>query len=117
MSGAEEVAYDVSMATSKQAADSWDGLIDLFADRISKAEATHLRAGSALKLLDLASWRGYKPTAGDITAAAHALRQVREMSEENREEAMRLISGTAPSDQAIPIRGFGDRLRGFLGRG
>ncbi|MEM1300922.1 MAG: glycosyltransferase family 2 protein [Pseudomonadota bacterium] len=116
MAGANEVAYDVDLATAMQAGESWDGLMALYADRISKSEAVQLRAGSVLKLLDLASWRGYRPTAGDITAAAHAVRQLREMSEENREEAMRLISGTAPADQAIPIRGFGDRLRGFLGR-
>ncbi|MFK7941748.1 MAG: glycosyltransferase family 2 protein [Paracoccaceae bacterium] len=113
----DEVPYDVDMVSAKQAADSWDGLMALVAHQIDGDEAIHLRAASALKLLDLARWRGYSPTAGDITEAAHALRRVRELPEENREQAMQLISALPPADDAVPIRGFGDRLRGFLGRG
>ena len=114
--GATEVPYHADMATAKEAGQSWDGLMALYDGHVSDAEAVHLRAGSALKLLDLARWRGYRPTAGDITAAAHAVRRVRDLGEENREQALKLIADITPGDDAIPIRGFGDRLRGFLGR-
>ena len=115
MAGKTEVPYDVDMDTAKAAGERWEALMALYADRISTAEAAHLRAGSLLKLLDLARWRGYQPTAGDITAAAQAIRHLREMPEENREQALKLITDIAPVDDATPIRGFGGRLRGFLG--
>ena len=116
MAGKDEVPYDVDIATAKAAGTSWDRLLALFADSMTPEEAAHLRAGSILKLLDLASWRGYEPTATDIAAAAHAIRQVRELREDNRAEALDLIGKVPPADQALPLRGFSDKLRGLLGR-
>lgn len=115
MAGAEEVAYDVDMSTAKAAADSWDGLMALMASQITGEEATHLRAGAALKLLDVASWRGYKPTAQDVAAAAHAIRSVRMLSEENRTEALKLISNITPDETTSSPRRLGHRMRGLLG--
>ena len=75
-----------------------------------------MRAASHLKLLDLARWRGYRPTTADVTASANAVRKLRELDPKNREEAMELIDRLSPEDGGDPNRGFGDRLRGLLGR-
>lgn len=113
--GAEEVAYDVDMATARAAGESWAGLMALHTRQMTPAEAAQVRAGALLKLLDLARWRGYRPTVGDITAAAQAVRQFREMKDGNREEALQLIASTSATDEAGPQHGFSERMRGLLG--
>lgn len=91
LKGREEVAYTVSMEQSKSA-ETIPKLINLFADQITKEEKHWLLAASAMKLLTLARWRGYKLERSDIEIAKSALKAVDVLRAENTEEAQFFIT-------------------------
>lgn len=115
--GQPELAYTLSMAEAMARGDDWTALFAIYADHMSHEEALAVRAGSLLKLLDLASWRRYAPLAEDISTAVDALRQVREIDPQNRIEAERLIeSSLAKIPDRQERRGLGALLGTLLNR-
>lgn len=115
--GVPELPYAPDLADAMERGDDWHQLFATYADQLDPDEKRHIRAASLLKLLDLASWRRYAPLAEDISAAADALRQIREIDPQNRAEAERLIeSSMAKIPDRQERRGLGTLLGTLLNR-
>jgi glycosyltransferase involved in cell wall biosynthesis len=89
--GRDEVPYDLSMAQAKAAAIDFDALVDAFSGRLSDAEATHLRAASVMKYLDISNWRYHKITVEDLSYARAALAAVK-LSDSNKEKVEQILT-------------------------
>jgi GT2 family glycosyltransferase len=89
--GKAEVAYKFSMAEAKSIATDFDALIDAFGDDLTDAEATHLRAASVMKYLDISNWRYHKITKDDLAYARAALAVV-SLSDANKEKVEQILT-------------------------
>ena len=89
--GAVEVAYKFSMAEAKAVATDFDTLVDAFGDELSDADATHLKAASVMKYLDISNWRYHRITRDDLAYARAALKAV-ELSDANKEKVEQILT-------------------------
>lgn len=90
--GSAEVPYKHTMAEAKSIAVDFDGLIDAYSDDLTVDEATHLRAASVIKYLDISSWRYHKITRGDLGYAQTALAAM-QLTDENKSKIKDVMTG------------------------